>query len=213
MIESPILLSLRTSLVTTGLAFVLGILLARWRMSARSGVGLVVDGLVILPVALPPTVVGMSLLLALGPYSPLASWFDLLFTWPATVIAAFTVSFPLMYLSCRAAFDQLEVELLDLARTYGVNEWRLLWSVMVPLAWPGIVSGLLLTFVRALGEFGATLMVAGSIPGRTQTLPLAIYGAMERGDLSAAAVLSSVSVVISLAAIIALGLLRRTGRS
>lgn len=209
MIESPLILSLRTAFVTTFAAFFVGILLARWRMSSRGPFGLFVDGLIILPVALPPTVVGVSLLLMLGPGSPISSAIELLFTWEATVIAAFTVSFPLMYLSCRAAFDQIEQDLLDLARTYGLTEWRILWRVMVPLAWPGIISGVLLTFVRALGEFGATLMVAGNIPGRTQTLPLAIYFSMESGDVPSAILLSSFSVAISLLAIIALGLLRR----
>jgi len=209
MIDSPILLSLRTALATTFCAFVLGILLARWRMSWRGLGGVLLDGTIVLPVALPPTVVGMSLLLLLGPSSPLASIASLLFTWQATVVAAFAVSFPLMYLSCRAAFEQIDHDLLDLARTYGLSEWKILWRVMVPLAWPGILGGIVLTFVRALGEFGATLMVAGNIPGRTQTLPLAIYFSMERGDISAAVVLSLVSVAISLTAIIVLGFLRR----
>jgi len=211
MIDASLYLSIRTALVTTVFAFVLGVLLARWRMYRRGPFGLIVDGFVILPVALPPTVVGMSLLLLLGPASPLSSIVEILFTWQATVVAAFTVSFPLMYLSCRAAFDQIDRDLLDLARTYGLTEWRILWRVMVPLAWPGIVSGILLTFVRALGEFGATLMIAGNIPGRTQTLPLAIYFSMERGDISSAMLLSAFSVVISLIAIVALGLLRRRG--
>ena len=208
MIESSLLLSVRTALVTTVGAFILGILLARWRMSRHGPVGLIVDGLVILPIALPPTVVGVTLLMLLGPSSPISSIVEILFTWQATVVAAFFVSFPLMYLSCRAAFDQIEGELLDLARTYGLTEWRILWKVMVPLAWPGIMAGVLLTFVRALGEFGATLMVAGNIPGQTQTLPLAIYVSMERGDSSGAILLSLISVVISLIAIGTLGVLR-----
>lgn len=209
MIESPIFLSLRTALATTACAFFLGILLARWRMSWGRSSGLLLDGVIVIPIALPPTVVGLSLLLLLGPGSPLSSIVRVLFTWQATVIAAFAVSFPLMYLSCRAAFEQIDHDLLDLARTYGLTEWKILWRVMVPLAWPGILGGLVLSFVRALGEFGATLMVAGNIPGRTQTLPLAIYFSMETGDLSTALSLSLVSVLISLAAITVLGLLRR----
>ncbi len=210
MIGSPLVLSLQTALTTTLIAFVLGILLARWRMGVRGLLGLVFDGIVVLPVALPPTVVGVSLLLALGPGSPVSSIVRLLFTWEVTVVSAFAVSFPLMYLSSRAAFDQIEPDLLDLARTYGLSELRILWKVMVPLAWPGIMSGVLLTFVRALGEFGATLMVAGNIPGRTQTLPLAIYFAMESGDTFSALLLSLISVLISLVAIASLGFLRRS---
>lgn len=209
MIASPLFLSLQTALTTTLIAFVLGIFISRWRMSMRGLPGLILDAIIVLPVALPPTVVGFSLLLFLGPGSPASSAVDLLFTWEATVVAAFAVSFPLMYLSCRASFDQIDKDLLDLARTYGLSEQRILWNVMVPLAWPGIVSGVLLTFVRALGEFGATLMIAGNIPGRTQTLPLAIYFAMESGNTSSALLLSLISVIISLVAIAALGLLRR----
>jgi molybdate transport system permease protein len=203
------MISLQTAFATTIMAFLLGLMLARWRMTARKGVGLVVDSVTILPLALPPTVVGLSLLLVFGPDSPVHTFVQLLFTWPATVVASFAVSFPLMYLSARAALEQIDRSLLDLARTYGYSEWKILWRIMVPLAWPGIASGILLTFVRALGEFGATLMVAGNIPGKTQTLPLAIYFSIERGELSAGLALSGLSISISLLAIIALGLLRR----
>ncbi len=211
MIAMPVLLSVSTALTATTVAFMVSILIARWRLTSGRTLGLVADGIIILPIALPPSVVGVSLLLLFGPGSPVSSIAQILFTWPATVIAAFAVSFPLMYLSCRGAFQQIDRDLIDLARTYGFSEWRILWRVMVPLAWPGIVSGLILTFVRALGEFGATLMVAGNIPGRTQTLPLAIYFAFERGDTMAALTLSSISLAASLLAILALGLLHRMG--
>ncbi len=100
---------------------------------------------------------------------------DVIFSWQATVITAIVASFPLMYQSTYAAFQQIDAELLDVGRLYGMNEWQLLWRVMLALAWPGILVGTILSFVRALGEFGATLMLAGSIPGRTQTIPLAIF--------------------------------------
>jgi molybdate transport system permease protein len=211
MIGSSLLLSLQTAIVTTVVAFVLGLLVARWRMQLHQGMGLVIDGMIILPLALPPTVVGLSLLLVLGPSSPISSVVNVLFTWPATVVAAFVVSFPLFYLSAYAALDQVDVALVDLARTYGYSEARILWNIMLPLAWPGVATGTILTFVRALGEFGATLMVAGNIPGQTQTLPLAIYSSVEGGSLSDALALSLASAILSLLCVGALGFLRRLG--
>jgi molybdate transport system permease protein len=209
---NPFLLSLQTAIVATSVAFVLGIVLARWRLTAPATSGLIVDGLMMLPIALPPTVVGLGLLLLFGPSSPVGGMVDILFSWPATVLAAFVVSFPLMYLTARAAFEQVDHALVDLARTYGYSEMRILWAVMLPLAWPGVASACLLTFVRCLGEFGATMMVAGNIPGRTQTLPLAIFFRTESGDLDGALSLSLVSFVLSFLAVLLLGALRPSRR-
>jgi len=175
-------------------------LLARWRLTARAPWGSIVDGVMVLPVALPPTVVGLGLLILLGPASIVGEFVEILFTWPATIVASFVVSFPLMYLTTRAALEQVDKSLIDLARTYGYSEQRILWRVMLPLAWPGVATGLLFAFVRALGEFGATLMFAGNLPGRTQTMPLLVYGAFER-DVNLALWTGLVLVAIALCAL------------
>ncbi|MHB8527601.1 MAG: molybdate ABC transporter permease subunit, partial [Candidatus Acidiferrales bacterium] len=161
------------------------------------------DGIFLLPLVLPPTVVGFLLLLIFGRNGPLGRLLlhfgaSVVFSWPATVIAAAVVSFPLMYLSVRAALEQVDPHLLQAARTLGASEWRVFRRVELPLAWPGILAGTILAFARALGEFGATLMLAGSIPGRTQTIPIAIYFAVEANDLHQAVAWSLVDIVISL---------------
>jgi molybdate transport system permease protein len=122
---------------------------------------------------------------------------NIIFTWEATVIAATAVAFPIMYQTAKGAFLQMDGELLDAARVFGYSERRILWNIMIPLAWPGILAGLILTFVRAIGEFGATLMLAGNIPGRTQTIPIAIFFHVESGDMTGALVLSCIIVCIS----------------
>jgi molybdate transport system permease protein len=121
------------------------------------------------------------------------------FSWPATVIAATVVSFPLMYITARAALEQVEPGLLQAARTLGASEWRVFREIALPLAWPGVLAGAILSFARALGEFGATLMIAGNIPGRTETIPIAIYFAVEADDIQRALYWCAVDVVISLA--------------
>jgi molybdate transport system permease protein len=121
------------------------------------------------------------------------------FSWPATVIAATVVSFPLMYITARAALEQVEPDLLQAARTLGASEWRVFREIALPLAWPGVLAGTMLSFARALGEFGATLMIAGNIPGRTETIPIAIYFAVEADNIQRALYWCGVDVVISLA--------------
>lgn len=213
MIDSPLLLSLRTAFVATTVALVLGVTLARWRMTVGWKTGLLVDGLVILPLLLPPPLVGFSLLLAFGPSSPLFALVNPLFAWPATVIAAFAVSFPLLYLSARLSFEKIDTALLDQARLFGFSELRILWQVMIPTCSPAIAAGSLLTFVRAFAEFGATLMVAGNVPGRTQTLPLAIHSSLMAGEFSHALLFSLGSIVVALVCLAGLGILRRHSRT
>ena len=121
------------------------------------------------------------------------------FSWPATVIAAAVVAFPLMYLTARAALEQVDSRFLEAARTLGASEWRVLTAVALPLAWPGVLAGTILSFARALGEFGATLMLAGDIPGKTATIPIAIYFAVEADDLHRAGAWCAADVAISLA--------------
>jgi len=158
------------------------------------------EAAITLPLVLPPSVVGYGLLVLIGVHGPLGSFLNqfglsLVFTWVAVVIAATVVAFPLMYQSARAAFTSVNPGLEKAARTLGAGELRIFFTVTLPLAWPGIMSGLVLAFARAIGEFGATLMVAGNIPGKTQTIPLAIYFAVESGDTATANALVGIITV------------------
>ena len=206
---SPLWISLATSIVATAITLVIGVAAAAWREKRRGFVAVVVDCVFLLPLVLPPTVVGFLLLLLFGRRGPIGSFLDgfgvsIVFSWPATVIAAATVAFPLMYLSARAALEQVDPHLAEAARTLGANEWRIFRQIFIPLAWPGLLAGTILTFARALGEFGATLMIAGDIPGRTETIPLAIYFAVESGDMHSAWLWCIADVAISLALLAAL---------
>src|SRR6202034_1894772 len=201
---SPLLISLATSLVATAVTLVAGLAAAALRQNRAGASAALVDGIFILPLVLPPTVVGFLLLLLFGRNGPLGQLFlkfdaTIVFSWPATVIAATVVAFPLMYLTARAALEQVEPSLLQAARTLGASEWRVFREVALPLAWPGVLAGTILSFARALGEFGATLMIAGNIPGRTETIPIAIYFAVEADDIQRALYWCAVDVVISLA--------------
>jgi molybdate transport system permease protein len=181
MFWQPVLLSLKVASVATALIFVIGLALALWLARRRFPGQTVVETLINLPLVLPPSVVGYYLVLVLGRGGPLAAWFgwQILFTWPAAAIAATVVGLPLMVQAARAAIANVDPALENAARTLGSSEPEVLWRVTLPLARRGILAGLVLGAARALGEFGATLMVAGNIPGRTQTLPLAIYDAVQ----------------------------------
>jgi len=214
---SPIRLSLETSLAATAVVTLVGTAAAGWRVRRRGVAYELVDGIFLLPLVLPPTVVGFLLLLALGRASVLGGFLHglglrLVFSWPATVIAAAVTTFPLMYMTARAALEQVDAALVEAARTLGASESRIFREILLPLAWPGLAAGMVLTFARALGDFGATLILAGNIPGRTQTLPVAIFFAVEAGDTSEAVRWSLVTVAISLAALGALNLWTRHRR-
>jgi len=215
---SPVIVSLQTACCATVVTMVLGIVAARWRIKRQGPAVEILDGLLLLPLALPPTVVGLILLMIFGRQSPVGEalatvGLAVVFTWPATVIAATVVSFPIMYQTAKGAFLQVESELLDAARVFGFSERRILWQVMLPMAWPGILAGLILTFVRALGEFGATLMLAGNIPGRTQTIPIAIFFHAEAGDMRGAMWLALVIVAIATGSLVVLNRLAPIGWS
>lgn len=201
---SPLWISLKSAFAATVITFFLGIAAARWMIDYRGkGKGLI-EGLLISPLVLPPTVVGFLLLLLFGRNGPLGQLLrqlgvTVIFSWTATVIAATVVAFPLMYKTAQGAFNQIDVNLLRAARTLGASELTVFWRVVLPLAWPGIVAGTILTFARALGEFGATLMLAGNIPGQTQTIPVAIYFAVEAGDMQQASVWVLIILTITLA--------------
>ena len=201
---SPLWISLATSVTATICTFVLGLAAAVWRERRSGPATALVDGIFLLPLVLPPTVVGFILLLLFGRNGPLGGLLQrlgmmIVFSWPATVIAATVVAFPLMYLTARAALEQVDPNFLQAARTLGASEWRVFREIALPLAWPGILAGTILSFARALGEFGATLMVAGDIPGRTQTAAIAIYDAVESGNTLAARTLVIVISILTAA--------------
>ena len=201
---SPLWISLETSITATAVTFVAGLATAAWRQRRTGPVTALVDGVCLLPLVLPPTVVGFFLLLLFGRHGPLGKLLlrlgaTVVFSWPATVIAAAVVAFPLMYLTARAALEQVDSRYVEAARTLGASEWRVFRAIALPLAWPGVLAGAILSFARALGEFGATLMLAGNIPGRTATIPIAIYFAVESDDVSRAMAWCAADVAISLA--------------
>ncbi len=203
-------LTLKVALWATAINTMLGVavgwLLARHRFIARDAVSAVLT----LPLVLPPTVVGYYLLVLIGRRGWLGAWLhdslgiNLIFTWQGAVIAATVVAFPLVLTSARSAFEAIDPQLERAARVLGLTEWAVFLRVTLPMAWPGILAGVLLVFARSLGEFGATLMIAGSIPGRTQTLSVAVHDAVQAGDDATAnllvAIISVTCVVFLLAA-------------
>ncbi|MDD4230974.1 MAG: molybdate ABC transporter permease subunit [Dehalococcoidales bacterium] len=216
---SPLLISLKTVLATTFITFFLGIAAARWMARYSGKFRNLIDGLFILPIVLPPTVVGFGLLVLFGKNGPLGALLNIfntsiVFSWPATVVAAVIMSFPLMYMTSRGGFEQVDVNIENAARTLGASEWKIFWTVTMPLAWPAIVSATILAFARSLGEFGATLMLAGNIPGKTATIPVAIYFNIQAGHMDQAMILVAIVLVISFSSLMALaywkGKARRT---
>lgn len=206
---SPLWISLRTVLTTTVITFFIGIAAARWMARYSGKLKSLIDGIFILPLVLPPTVVGFGLLLLFGKHGPIGQLLSLIgttvvFSWPATVIAAVIMSFPLMYMTARGAFEQVDTNIEDAARTLGANEWKVFWTITVPLAWPGIAAGTVLSFARALGEFGATLMLAGNIPGKTATIPVAIYFEIQAGHMNQAIILVLITLIIAFSSLAAL---------
>ena len=189
----PLFLSLKVASISTVIVFFSGLLLARI-FARRHFVGKdILEALFLLPLVLPPTVVGFGLLILFGKQGIIGKWLldwfeiTIIFTWHGAVIASVVVSFPLMYQTAVAALEQVDKGLEEVARLLGASEWRVFWTVTLPLAWPGLLAGLVLAFARGLGEFGATLMLAGYIPGKTDTLPLAIYFAVQGGNMQLAA--------------------------
>lgn len=217
---SALLLSLEVAACGVGLSIPPGIacawLLARTRFVGRP----ILDALVHLPLVLPPVAVGYLLLLLLGRRGMLGGWlhsagFDIAFTWKAAAIAAGVMGFPLLVRSARLAIEMTDVKIEDAARTLGAGRWRVLLTITLPLAAPGVLAGIVLAFARSLGEFGATITFAGNIAGQTRTLPAAMYTFMQTpGGDPAAIRLVCISLALSVAALIASELLtRRLSRS
>lgn len=198
----PVFLSVRVALIAVIIVALVGLplsrLLARWEFPGKD----VLEAAITLPLVLPPSVIGYGLLMTIGKNGLLGKalaemGITLIFTWWAAVIASTVVAFPLMYQSAKAAFKSVDINYEKAARTLGASEARIFFTITLPLALPGIIAGLVLSFARALGEFGATLMVAGNIPGQTQTIPLAIYFAVEAGDTATAKILVAIITVFS----------------
>ena len=206
----PLLLSLKVAGWATAIDVVLGVAVAfglsRWRSPARE----LVDSLLTLPLVMPPTVLGYYLLVLLGRRGVIGAWLDkfdiqLVFTWQGAVIASAVVAFPLVLKSARTAFETVDPQFERAARTLGISETAVFFRVTLPLAARGILAGALLAFARALGEFGATLMIAGNLPGRTQTLSVAVYAAVQAGDDSTANILVIVTSVTCVVILLAAG--------
>ena len=199
---SPLWISLKTAFLATIITSIIGIFISYKMANYKGRVRGFIDGIFTLPLILPPTVIGFFLLLICGKNGFVGKIFmsfnkNIIFSWSATVIAATVVAFPMMYRTCRSAFEQIDKNMISAARTLGLSETKIFFKIAMPLAWPGIIGGLVLSFARALGEFGATLMIAGNIPGKTQTMPVAIFFAVEGGDMNKAMLWVLIIVAIS----------------
>lgn len=207
----PLLLTLKVAGWATVLATVAGVLIAlavaRWRFPGRE----LLDAMMTLPMVMPPTVLGYYLLVLIGRRGPIGGWLEenlgisLVFTWQGAVIAAAVVAYPLVYKAARAAFEGVDHQFEQAARVLGKREFEVLLRVTLPLAWRGILAGAMLAFARAMGEFGATLMVAGSLPGKTQTLSIAVYEAVQAGKDDVANFLVIVTSIVCVLILLASG--------
>ncbi len=207
----PLLLTLKVACWATLFATAFGVLVAyavaRFRFPGRD----FLDAAMMLPMVMPPTVLGYYILVLVGRRGPIGAWLDstfgitLIFTWQGAVIASTLVAFPLVYKAAATAFEGVDPQYEQAARVLGKSEWAVFLRVTLPLAWRGILAGSMLGFARALGEFGATLMVAGNIPGRTQTLSIAIYDAVEAGRDEMANFLVIVTSVVCITILVASG--------
>ena len=214
---SPLWISLKTATIALIIIFFLGITAAYWMLGYRGRWKSLIEGVFVAPLILPPTVLGFILLLLFGKNGPLGQLLDLfnfriVFTWYAAIITATVVAFPLMYKTTLGAFEQVDANLLQVARTLGATERKIFWRLLLPLSFPGLLAGLTLAFARALGEFGATLMLAGNIPGQTQTIPMAIFFAVEAGAMTEAWIWVFIIMLISLSGIIAVNLWQSQGK-
>jgi len=203
---SPLWISLKTGIVATIISFFLGIFAARHVVKTTPGKKAVIDGILTLPMVLPPTVAGFFLLLLFSKRRPIGMFlyenFDIkvVQSWLGCIIAATVIAFPLMYRNARAAFEQVDVNLVYAGRTLGMSDFKIFWTVVMPSAGPGIAAGTILTFARALGEYGATSMLAGNIPGKTATISQRIAMVIQDGDYTTAGVW--VVIVLAIAFIV-----------
>jgi molybdate transport system permease protein len=214
---TPLALTLKVAASATLLATLFGVaaglLLSKFRFAGRD----LIDALLLLPMVMPPTVLGYYLLVVFGRKSAFGHWLEeslgiqLIFTWQGAAVAAAVVAFPLVFKAARTAFDGIGPDFENAGRTLGYTEWTLFTRITFPLAWRGIAAGSMLAFARAMGEFGATLMIAGNIPGRTQTLSIAIYEAVNAGDDTLANGLVFVASVVCVGLLVAASVVLRRG--
>lgn len=210
---SPLWISLKTGIVATFISFFLGLLAARWVMSLSGRIRAVVDGIMTMPLVLPPTVAGFVLLLIFSKRRPLGAFLydrldiTVVQTWLGCVLAATVIAFPLMYRNARAAMEQVDITLVYAARTLGMSEFDIFIKVVLPSAFPGILSGTVLTFARALGEYGATAMLAGNIPGRTGTISQRIAMVIQDGNYTIAGFWVIVIVTLAFIAVVLMNLI------
>ena len=213
---SPLFISLKTGIVATFISFFLGIYAARKVVKTTPGKKAVIDGILTLPMVLPPTVAGFFLLLIFSKRRPfgifLYETFDIkvVQSWLGCIIASTVIAFPLMYRNARAAFEQLDVNLIYAGRTLGMSDIRIFWKVVIPSAGPGIASGTILTFARALGEYGATSMLAGNIPGKTGTISQKIAMVIQDGDYATAGVWVAIVMLIAFLVIFSMNFISGT---
>lgn len=211
----PLLLTLKVAGWATLAATIAGVVVAYAMVRLRFLGREVLDAMMMLPMVMPPTVMGYYLLVVIGRRGLIGEWLEqklgivLVFTWEGAVLAAAVIAFPLVYKASRAALEGVEFQYEQAARVLGKSEWEVLLRVTFPLAWRGILAGAMLAFARALGEFGATLMVAGSIPGRTQTLSIAVYEAVQAGRDDVANFLVVVTSIVCVSILLASGRLLR----
>lgn len=213
---SPLFISLKTGIVATFISFFLGIYAARKVVKTTPGKKAVIDGILTLPMVLPPTVAGFFLLLIFSKRRPFGIFLyetldiKVVQSWLGCIIAATVIAFPLMYRNARAAFEQLDVNLIYAGRTLGMSDIRIFWKVVIPSAGPGIASGTILTFARALGEYGATSMLAGNIPGKTGTISQKIAMVIQDGDYATAGVWVAIVMLIAFLVIFSMNFISGT---
>lgn len=214
---SPLYISMKTGIAATIFSFFLGIYAARKVVKAGPKMKAILDGFLTLPMVLPPTVAGFFLLLIFSRRRPFGIFLFEQFhikvvqTWLGCIIAATVIAFPLMYRNARAAFEQIDVNLIHAGRTLGMSELTIFWKVVVPAAGPGILSGTILTFARALGEYGATSMLAGNIPGKTGTISQRIAMVIQDGDYATAGVWVAIVIFIAFLIIVLMNLVSNRG--
>ena len=210
---SPLFISIKTGIVATIFSFFLGIYAARKVVKTTPGKKAIIDGILTLPMVLPPTVAGFFLLLIFSRRRPFGIFLfenfgiKVVQTWLGCIIAATVISFPLMYRNARAAMEQIDVNLIYAGRTLGMSDTEIFWKVVIPTAGPGIASGTILTFARALGEYGATSMLAGNIPGKTGTISQKIAMVIQAGDYMTAGVWVAIVMVIAFLVIFLMNLI------
>lgn len=214
---SPLYISMKTGIAATIFSFFLGIYAARKVVKAGPKMKAILDGFLTLPMVLPPTVAGFFLLLIFSRRRPFGIFLfeqyhiKVVQTWLGCIIAATVIAFPLMYRNARAAFEQIDVNLIHAGRTLGMSEITIFWKVVVPAAGPGILSGTILTFARALGEYGATSMLAGNIPGKTGTISQRIAMVIQDGDYATAGVWVAIVIFIAFLIIVLMNLVSNRG--